>query len=204
MRKTLTTLYGLALFLVSAIMLPFAVSADSSYNSGSYGSCQYNNCGITLTSSGTVALDVIPTAGTKCTVASDSASVLTDSSTGYTLYLNDFDTSNGMSGSSGGSINAVSGSASSPVTLSADTWGYRVDSALGFGAGPTSSQSSSSIPSQAFAFVPLSSSTGDSIATSASAADPAVATTVWYGLCADASVPNGSYTDSVVYTAVVN
>jgi hypothetical protein len=31
-----------------------------------------------------------------------------------------------------------------------------------------------------------------------------VPTTVWYGVCADSSVPAGSYTTTITYTAVTN
>jgi len=175
------------------------------YGSGTYGTCQYNSCGISVTSSGSVTLDVAPSAGTKCTVASDTVSVLTDSSTGYTLQINDNDTDNRLNGAVHGSnISASSGSAGTPATLAGNSWGYRVDATSGFGAGPTNSQSSGSVPSLTFAAVPVSSGSPDTIASSSSAADPAVNTQVWYGVCVDTSLVSDSYTDSLVYTALVN
>jgi hypothetical protein len=198
------TVLGSAIALLLLVAVPVYVRADDSYSNGTYSACQYNACGISLTSSGTVDLSVIPGASTTCTVQSDSVAVTTDSSTGYTLTLNDGDTSNQMPGSNGGAINAVSGTNAAPATLGANTWGYRVDGNGGFGAGPTSASSNGSVPAGAFAAVPLSSAAPDTIATSSVAADPAVTTPVWYGLCANAAVPNGNYSDSVVYTAVVN
>jgi len=147
---------------------------------------------------------VIPGASTTCTVQSDSVAVTTDSSTGYTLTLNDNDTSNQMPGSNGGTIDALSGTNASPALFSVNKWGYRVDDNGGFGSGPTAASSNSGLPSATFAAVPLSSATPDTIATSVAPADPALTTSVWYGLCASASTLNGSYSDSVLYTAVVN
>jgi hypothetical protein len=187
-----------------SFLLPLSVSAESNYSTGSYGACQYNTCGISLTSSSTVNLNTIPTTSSSCTVSEDSVSVLTDASTGYSLSINDFNTDNNLDGSHGSSIPSLSSTSSSPTSLSSDTWGYRVDGVLGFGAGPTSSQTNGTVPSLTFAQVPISTSTGDIIASSTSAADPAVATSIWYGLCANVSIPSDTYMDSVVYTAVVN
>lgn len=186
------------------ILTPFTASAGSNYSAGTYSSCQFNSCGITLTSNGSVNLDTIPSAASSCTISSDTVSVFTDSSTGYVLTINDNDISNSMSGSAGGTISPVAGSGASPSTISSNTWGYRVDNILGFGAGPTAATSNTAIPSLLFAPVPLSSTAGDILANSSSAADPAIATPVWFGLCANVSIPSGVYSDDVVYTAVVN
>jgi hypothetical protein len=181
------------------------VLADGSYGSGTYGSCQYNSCGISLTSNGSISLDITPGIGTTCTVGSDTVSVLTDASTGYTLKIADSDTSNQLAGATSGSnVAATSGTAALPSVLSANTWGYRVDGAGGFGAGPTNTQSNGSIPSVSFAAVPLSSGTADTIASTTSAADPADDTTVWFGMCANTSLASDTYTDNIIYTAVVN
>jgi hypothetical protein len=192
------------LLLFCAVAVPSLTVHASTYSSGTYSSCQYNTCGISLTSNGTVSVNVLPTSSGSCTIQSDSVAVMTDSSTGYTLTLNDTDTSNQMSGSNGGIINPGSGTNASPAVLTANTWGYRVDSNGGFGAGPTTAASNVGIPSSTFAAVPLSSATPDTIASSTVAADPAVTTPVWYGLCADTTIPSGTYSDNVTYTAVVN
>jgi hypothetical protein len=189
---------------LGTLLVSFSASAESNYSSGSYGACQYNTCGISLTTSNTVNLNTIPTASASCTISSDNVSVLTDASTGYSLSINDFNTDNNLDGSLGGTIPSLSATSSSPATLSSDTWGYRVDGVLGFGTGPTSSQANGSVPSLVFAQVPVSTSVGDIIASSTVAADPAVSTSVWYGLCADVSIPSDTYSDNVVYTAVVN
>lgn len=181
----------------------YAYAASNAYNDGTYGACTYNVCPITLTTSSTVSVNVLPTSSTQCTIQKDSVGVTTDSSTGYNLTLGDVDTSNSLANGVN-NITAVSGTQASPAALGANKWGYRVDGIGGFGAGPTSAASNISPPSTTFAAVPLSSSTADTIATSTSPADPTVTTSVWYGTCADASIPAGTYSDNVIYTALIN
>lgn len=181
-----------------------ADTTDSTvYGSGNYGSCDFGSCTITLTSGGSTTLDVAPTPSGKCTVQSDTASVLTDSTSGYSLTMTTSTTNNAMTSASG-SIAAASGTAASPATLASNTWGYRVDGLAGFGTGPTSAQSNGSTPSVTFAGVPPSNLAGTQVASSSGPANPAADTTVWYGLCADSSVPADSYSVTVTYTAVTN
>lgn len=204
-KLTLLHLLAVVIAVGGVIIAPSLADAQSSYGSGSYGTCTYNSCGITVGASPSVALDVTPTAsGTSCSVASNQVQVTTDSSTGYTLSMTDSDTDTSLQNGSSGTIMSTSGTSASPSALSANKWGYRVDGVNGFGAGPTSAVSSSTIPTLNFAGIPSSSATPDTIATATTAADPAVSTNVWYGLCVNAATPNGAYADSVTYTAVVN
>jgi hypothetical protein len=174
------------------------------YGSGTYGSCQYGNaCSISLTSNGSISLDVTPASGGKCTIQSDTASVLTDDSNGYTLTLADNGTDTSLSDGSA-TIPATTATFGSPAALSGNEWGYRVDGLGSFGSGPTTAQSSISPPSTVFAGIKASNQTADTIATTSSAANPAVNTTVWFGACADTSVSSGAYTTQVTYTAVAN
>jgi hypothetical protein len=180
-----------------------AHAANGAYSDGTYGSCTYNSCGITLTSSGTLSLNVVPAGGTTCTVASDAVAVTTDSSTGYSLAMNDQSTSSSLVGTST-TIVTSGGTPSAPSALTANSWGWRVDGLSGFGAGPTTGSSNGGVPSLSFAGVPTSAQTSATVATSGSAADPAVTTPAWYGLCVTTSIPADSYSSTVVYTAVVN
>jgi hypothetical protein len=173
------------------------------YGVGSYGTCEFGTCSITLTSSTSVVADITPGGSTTCTVVKDEVTVRTGASTGYTLQLNDADGDTSLQRSGSGSINAIYGTPVSPSTLTANTWGYRVDDVAAFGAGPTAATSNTSIPSSAFAGVPLLGSP-DTIKVKTSAAPVAEATPVWYGLCSDTSIPAGSYADTVVYTAITN
>lgn len=182
----------------------YADTTDSSvYGGGNYGNCDYGTCTITLNSGGTTNIDIIPTASSTCTVQSDTASVLTDSGSGYTLTMATSTTDNSLIGSSS-SIAASSGTLASPGTLAANTWGYRVDGIGGFGTGPTSAQTNGSTPSLSFAGVPTSNQPGATIASSSSPANPAEDTTIWYGVCANSTLQAGTYTGTVVYSAVVN
>lgn len=178
--------------------------ATGTYGSGAYGSCDYGvNCSISLSSSGTVSLDVLPGPGSKCTIQADTASVLTDDTNGYTLTLSDNGTNTSLINGAY-NIPAIGSSFASPAALSANTWGYRVDGLGGFGSGPTSSQSNASPGSVVFAPIQPSNLTADTLASTSSAADPAVVTTIWYGECADTTSPSGTYTTQVTYTALAN
>ncbi len=176
----------------------------NAYGNGTYGTCTYNTCGITLSSSSAVSLNVIQGASTTCTVQSDNVAVLTDSSTGYSLSINNAATTSSLIGSGANTIPTVSGTQTSPVALTANRWGYRVDGLAGFGTGPTSAVSNVTVPATSFAAIPSSSQSADVLAGSGAAADPAVATAVWYGVCTDTTIPAGTYSSAVVYTAVVN
>lgn len=180
-------------------------ASNFAYGDGNYGACTYNVCAITLTTSGTVNLNIVPTGSGACTIQKDVVGVTTDSSTGYSLTLGDSDTSNNLAGASHGShISAGSGTQASPAALTANTWGYRVDNVGSFGGGPTSANTNIAIPSTTFAAIPLSSQTADTLANSSSPADPTVNTNVWYGACADTTIPDDTYSDVVTYTAVIN
>lgn len=197
---------SIALLVGISVMLTFPAEVfGTPYGAGSYGTCQYESCSITLSSSSSVAADVTPVgSSTTCTVRSDNVAVTTDSSTGYMLLLNDSDTTNQMSGSVSETIAPVSGTAASPSPLSANKWGYRVDGSAGFGSGPTSAITNAAVPSLLYAPVPLSSDSPDTIVSSSAPAPTPASTSVWYGVCADSSLPSGIYTDDVIYTAVIN
>jgi hypothetical protein len=154
-----------------------------------------------LTTNGTVNVNVLPTSGGVQTIASDTVTVSTNDSAGYTLQL--AETGAGTSLTTGtNNIAASSGTAAVPIPMVNDTWGYRVDGLAGFGAGPTSGQSSLATTSLKFAAVPATASPQTLTSTSGTATN--ATTTVWYGVAADTSQPSGIYTNSVTYTAVTN
>lgn len=199
---------ALSIFLVISIYsvqsVSYADTTDSSvYGSGSFGDCDYGTCTITLTDTGAPTLAIVPTPTGVCSVQSDTVSVLTDSTTGYSLTMTTSTTNNAMQGSTT-SLAASSGTSSAPTTLAMNTWGYRVDGLASFGAGPTTSQSSGSVPSVAFAGVPASNQPSTQVAYSGSPANPAQDTKVWYGVCANSSIPVDTYSVTVTYTAVTN
>jgi len=188
---------------IIGVALNYPVSALN-FGSGTYGLCLYNiGCSLTISSSSTVNSNVTPSPSGACTINNDVVSVFTDDASGYTLTVKNNSTNTALL-NGGSSISSTSGTQSSPLALTANQWGYRVDGVGGFGAGPTSAQSNISLNSILFAIMPASSSSPDTIASTAVAASPAVNTSVWYGVCADTTIPSGTYTTQVTYTAVTN
>lgn len=156
---------------------------------------------ISISSSGTVNLAITPTASGSATSASDTVSVSTNDSSGYTLQLADADTNTNLVNGAN-NIPASSGTFASPATLADNTWGYRVDGAGNFGSGTTTAQSNAASLNGTWAGVPSSSSPATLKATATTASGST--TTVWYGAMANTSMPNGTYTDTVTYTATGN
>lgn len=156
---------------------------------------------ITLTTNGTVNVDVTPTGSGAQTVANDTATVSTNSSTGYTLQLSTTTATTALE-SGANSIPAHTGTQASPTALAANTWGYRVDGVGGFGAGPTSGSSNQPISSATYAGVPSNASPVTLKTTSGVASNDA--TDVWYSVAANTTQPSGTYTQSVTYTATAN
>ncbi len=154
-----------------------------------------------FTTSGSVSLNLVPSAAGTQTIASDTVTISTNDAAGYTLQLAEATASSAMT-SGGNSIPAGSGSKTTPAALSPNTWGYRVDGAGGFGTGPTTAAASQPISATTFAAVPVTASPDTLVATSSTASNST--TTVWYGLAASTSKPNGTYSNTVTYTATPN
>jgi hypothetical protein len=154
-----------------------------------------------FTSNGTVTVNVTPTGAGAQTIASDTLTVSTNDTLGYTLQIADTDaTTTLVSGAN--SIAAASGTQGTPLAQVVNTWGYRVDGLGGFGAGPTSGQASAAIGAIKFAGVPANSSPNTLKTTATTASNDT--TTVWYGVAANTTQPTGTYSDSVTYTATAN
>lgn len=155
-----------------------------------------------LTTDGTVHVDVVPNGAGTQTVSNDTVTVSTNDPAGYMLQLGETSGSSNLV-SGGDTIPPSSGTQGTPVAMSVNTWGYRVDGVGGFGAGPTSSQSSTAISgSIKFAAVPATGSPNTIKTTSSAGANDT--TSVWYGVAANTTQPNGTYTNSVTYTATAN
>lgn len=156
---------------------------------------------ISITSVSPVDLAITPTAAGAATNGSDTVTVSTNRTTGYNLQLADADATNTLV-NGGNTLAAASGTFASPAALGVNTWGFRVDGAGTFGAGPTTSQTNAASLTGTWAAVPVSGSP----VTLKTTAVPAVGsvTTVWYGAMVDLSKPEGTYTDTVTYTATTN
>jgi hypothetical protein len=154
-----------------------------------------------FTSNGTVTVNVTPTGAGAQTIASDTLTVSTNNTLGYTLQIADTDaTTTLVSGAN--TIAAASGTQTTPLAQVVNTWGYRVDGLGGFGAGPTSGQASAAIGAIKFAGLPANSSPNTLKTTATTASSDT--TTVWYGVAANTTQPTGTYSDSVTYTATAN
>jgi hypothetical protein len=154
-----------------------------------------------FTTSGTVNVNVTPTGAGAQTIANDVATVSTNDASGYTLQLAETGASSNMvSGSN--TLPATSGTFASPAALTANSWGYRVDGAGGFGAGPTTSASNTAIGAIKFAAVPATASPATLKTTAGTASSDT--TNIWYSVAANTSQASGTYTNSVTYTATAN
>src|SRR5258708_39999314 len=105
-RVKLSKMWFIPLTAIIAYFVPIIHAQATNYGSGTYGTCQYSTCGITLSTNGPVDISVVPTPGGKCYINKDSASVFTDNSNVYTLTLS----------STTSSIDLVNGSFTIPTT----------------------------------------------------------------------------------------
>ena len=189
-----------------AIIIPVFSASALYYNQGTYGTCTYNSCYISITSASNISVSLTPNTGGSCSVDKNDVSVLTDSSTGYNLSMSVNSVTGALSNGTGGNINPSSGTFSSPQSLGINQWGYRIDGAGGFGSGPTSVIANQNYPiSNTFAAPPYGSSPVPvTVASNSVAADPAITTSIWYGVCGDTSLSSGLYTGTVLYSATTN
>lgn len=149
------------------------------------------------TTSGTVTINITPTAAGSFSSNSDTVTAGTNSATGYQLQISA--ATPALTG--GTTIPAMPGSTpASPIALTVNHWGYRVDGASGFLSGPTSAQTNAASLTGTWAGV---TSTPTTFKTTSSSAN-SDSTTVWYGVGADFTNANATYTTSVTYTAVAN
>jgi hypothetical protein len=188
----------LGLSLLAIILSPVAAGAATSNTTIS---SQINSVIGVFTTNGTVNVDVTPSGAGAQTIASDTVTISTNDPDGYTLKLA-LSTVQSALVSGSDTIPAIAGTQASPAAATANTWGYRVDSLGGFGAGPTSGAGSQAIGSRTFAAVPATASPNTLKTTSSTATNDT--TTVWYQVSADTSTAPGTYTNTVVYTAVTN
>lgn len=155
---------------------------------------------ISMTTSGTVNLNVTPVSGGAQTSAADTVTVATNNSTGYVLTLADSDaTTTLVSGAN--SIAAHTGTQAASTVLANNSWGYHVDSIGNFGTGgAVESNVTSSVIK--YAGVPATGSPNTLKTTATTTAGDV--TTVYYAVKADTTKPSGTYTDVVTYTATTN
>lgn len=155
---------------------------------------------ISVSSSGTVNINITPVTGGSQSSAADTVSVSTNNTTGYTLKLADSDaTTDLVSGSN--TITAHTGTQTTPTALANNSWGYHVDSVGGFDA-DGAAEDNVTTSTIKYAGVPANASPNTLKTTSSTASGDT--TTVYYGVKADTTKPNGIYSDTVTYTATTN
>lgn len=154
---------------------------------------------ITLTSTGSVGLSLIPTAGGVVSSGNDTVTVSTNNTTGYTLSLSNNDASTALT-SGANTITAHNGTFAAPTALTNGRWGYAVAGGA-FDASYTAETNNATSTSK-WAGVPAL-ATPQSIKT-VSGAVSGDATSVWYAARIDNSQPAGTYVDTVTYTATTN
>ncbi len=153
---------------------------------------------ISISSTGTVNINLIPTSAGVVSSGSDTVSVSTNNAAGYDLSLN-MTTANRNLVNGATNIVPTAGSLTAPAALDNNSWGYRVDGAGGFGAGPTAAETNVANSAHTWAGVPANGATNVIKTTSTTANNDQ--TIVWYGVKANSSLPNGTYSGTVVYTA---
>lgn len=157
------------------------------------------NSTISMTSSGTVTLNVMPVAGGAQTSASDSISVSTNHASGYNLTLANNDTTTSLD-NGGVTLAAHTGSFAAPTALATNTWGYAIPG----GAFDASYNVLNNATGSATKWAGVPSSASPQILKTTAVPASGDATTVWYSAKVDTSKANGTYTDTVVYTATTN
>lgn len=152
---------------------------------------------ISVGTSTTVNISVTPVTGGSQSAAADTVTVATNNATGYDLTLADSDANTSLV-SGGNTIAAHAGTYAAPSALANNSWGYHIDGLGSFGTGGTAENNVTS-SSVKYAGVPANGSAQNIKTSSTTASGDSV--TVYYGVKADPSVPNGTYTDTVTYTA---
>ncbi len=159
---------------------------------------------ISITTSGTVTLNIVPVSGGAQTSASDTVTVNTNNATGYELAVKDSDATLTLA-SGGNSIAASSNTFAAGAALANNTWGWAVpDTTTGIGANNFDTTYSAFTDQTSHASTWTGITATDQIFKDTATTATNDVTTVWYSAKADTSKPNGTYTDTVTYTATTN
>jgi hypothetical protein len=159
---------------------------------------------ISISSLGSVTLNVTPTSNGVQTANSDIVSISTSDTNGYNLSISDSSNISNALTYSSYSIPATTYTTSSPGILNANYWGFCVNDLSTFtGFCPNAPFTNQTINSSLkFAAVPLLSNAVQVKTTHTTASNDT--TTFWYGASIDTSQPSGTYSGTVVYTAYNN
>jgi hypothetical protein len=185
----------------AAVSVPFMASADTQTTNTTV-NLVVNPVIISYSSGPTVTLGAItPDATGKQSTASDTVTADTNDTAGYTVTLKETSATVTAMVSGGNTIATSAGTTAAPITLVNNTWGWRVDSLAGFGAGPGAVISSAAPSAITYAAIPANASPF-TIKTTASTGSASA--TVWYSARVSSAQPYGTYSTTVTYTISTN
>lgn len=153
---------------------------------------------ITINTPTAVAVTLTPTGSGPVSTGSHTVTVSTNNGTGYKLYLKDADATLTLA-SGGNTIAASGGTVAAPVALALNTYGYAIAGSP-FAATYTVANDAAYDGSKLFAGITATDVQLKNTATTATNDN----TVVYWGVRADSTKPNGTYTNNVLYTAVTN
>ena len=152
---------------------------------------------ISLTGTTTVAMALTPTASSVESIQSGTYTVATNSTAGYKLYIKDSDATLNLT-AAGGTFTPTTGTAAVPIALTDGKWGWAIGVAP-FDTAYTTGDSKATTGKK-FAGITATDVQVKNFGTT-TAGD---ATVIYYGAQAGTAQPTGSYTDTVVVSAVAN
>lgn len=200
--STILRTTGAAFGVMAVALSPVAVSAATASANTTINAVIAST--ISITTSGTVTINITPVSGGAQTSASDTVTVNTNNSTGYNLAVKDSDATLTLT-NGGNTIAASSNTFASGGVLANNTWGWAVPTGT-TGIGSNSFDASYSVITNATSsstnWAGITASDQQFKNTSTVASNDV--TTVWYSAKADTSKPNGTYADTVTYTATTN
>lgn len=154
---------------------------------------------ISISTDSPITLNVTPVSGGSQSSEVDTITVSTNNATGYNLTLANADANTNLV-KGGDTIAAHSGTFASPSALANNTWGYAI--AGGDFDGSYTALDNVASSTTLWAGVPASGNAQTLKTTGTTASNDE--TEVWYSVKADTSKPNGTYSDTVTYTATTN
>ncbi len=212
--------YGLSVFsaaFVSTILVAsvFTPVKQSQAESGTYdySIVPVDDFSLSLSATAAVNLGLSVADSDAMTVSQGQVSVITNSA-GYRLYISmigDTTALNGIKEGLSGTIDAVSGTVTTPTTLSRGTWGYAIPSdtahvvSSGFDSDYDPMESAVPDTTKKFAVPPISSNTPQMIASSSNATGSGGDSfPIYYGVVANADTAPGNYENGIIFTAVAD
>ena len=145
------------------------------------------------TNTNNLSLSILPTPDGTLSTGEVDVDISTNNFTGYTLSMSTTTDNTALTHTNGtNSINSTSSPVSAPTALSSNTWGW-YPSSLATNPGGSNYQ---------FAAIPSLSSAYTLKSTDAMSTNDE--TTVSFGIMADTSIPAGSYSNTITFTAITN